>query len=136
MRAPLLRLPLDSRTGRGSTRALTAPLDLADPAGLNEVALGISVPKMWAGERQLGILACITRQEAARSTPCPSPRAPFATGGAVPTAGLMARIIGLGPAEKLLQFAVMLSPAEAKDVGLIDDVAPRDGLLVRPVPAA
>lgn len=43
----------------------------------------------------------------------------------------MARLIGLGPAEKLLQYAVMLAPAEAKAVGLIDDVAPRDGLLVR-----
>ena len=54
------------------------------------MALGISVPKMWAG--------------------------------------LMARIIGVGPAEKLLQFAVMLGPAEAKQLGLIDDIAPRDGL--------
>lgn len=59
--------------------------------GLNEVALGISVPKMWAG--------------------------------------LMARIIGVGPAEKLLQFAVMLAPEEAKELGLIDDVAPKEGLL-------
>lgn len=30
---------------------------------------------------------------------------------------LMARVIGQGPTEKLLQFAVMLSPEEAKEVG-------------------
>ncbi|EFN55461.1 hypothetical protein CHLNCDRAFT_133803 [Chlorella variabilis] len=63
----------------------------AGSIGLNEVALGISVPKMWAG--------------------------------------LMARIIGIGPAERLLQFAVMLQPEAAKEVGLIDDVAPKEGLL-------
>ena len=44
-------------------------------------------------------------------------------------AGLMARIIGAGPAERLLQFAVMLPPNEAKAVGLIDDVASKEGLL-------
>ncbi|KAI3425765.1 hypothetical protein D9Q98_007740 [Chlorella vulgaris] len=59
--------------------------------GLNEVALGISVPKMWAG--------------------------------------LMMRLIGTGPAEKLLQFAVMLQPGEAKELGLIDDVASKEGLM-------
>lgn len=58
--------------------------------GLNEVALGISVPKYW------GIL--------------------------------MQRAVGQGPAEKLLQFAVMSSPEEAKELGLVDDVVPRHKL--------
>lgn len=60
--------------------------------GLNEVALGISVPKMWAA--------------------------------------LMGRIIGTGPADKLLQNAVLLQPQTAKDLGLVDDIAPKEGLLV------
>jgi enoyl-CoA hydratase/carnithine racemase len=55
--------------------------------GLNEVALGISVPKYW------GLL--------------------------------MQRIVGAGPAEKLLQFAVMATPEEAKELGLVDDVVPK-----------
>lgn len=55
--------------------------------GLNEVALGISVPKYW------GLL--------------------------------MQRIIGSGAAEKLLQFAVMVTPDEAKELGLVDDVVPK-----------
>jgi 3,2-trans-enoyl-CoA isomerase len=58
--------------------------------GLNEVALGISVPKYW------GLL--------------------------------MQRIVGAGPAEKLLQFAVMATPDEAKELGLVDDVVPRHKL--------
>lgn len=41
------------------------------------------------------------------------------------------RLIGTGPAEKLLQFAVMLQPGEAKALGLIDDVASKEGLMVR-----
>lgn len=61
-------------------------------AGLNEVALGIAVPKMWAA--------------------------------------LMARLVGQGPAEKLLQFAAMLKPAEARRLGLVDEVVPKEGLLV------
>ncbi|KAL4526216.1 hypothetical protein Ndes2437B_g07471 [Nannochloris sp. 'desiccata'] len=55
--------------------------------GLNEVALGISVPKYW------GLL--------------------------------MQRIVGSGPAEKLLQFAVMATPDEAKELKLVDDVVPK-----------
>lgn len=55
--------------------------------GLNEVALGISVPKFW------GLL--------------------------------MQRVVGSGPAEKLLQFAVMTTPDEAKELGLVDDVVPK-----------
>jgi Delta3-Delta2-enoyl-CoA isomerase len=54
--------------------------------GLNETALGISVPKFW------GIL--------------------------------MQRAIGVGPAEKLLQFAIMATPDEAKRWGLIDEIVP------------
>ena len=59
--------------------------------GLNEVALGISVPKYWGM--------------------------------------LMQRTIGVGPAEKLLQFASMLDPAQAKSLGLIDKIAAADELL-------
>jgi 3,2-trans-enoyl-CoA isomerase len=55
--------------------------------GLNEVALGIAVPKFW-GE-------------------------------------LMARVVGRGRADRLLQFAMMLEPEEAKDDGLVDEVVPR-----------
>eukprot|EP00887_Chlorella_sp_A99_P007966 scaffold12.g7966.t1 len=71
--------------------------------GLNEVALGISVPKYWGR--------------------------------------LMARVIGQGPTEKLLQagliawitralsvateFAVMLTPEEAQEVGLVDELVPK-----------
>jgi enoyl-CoA hydratase/carnithine racemase len=43
----------------------------------------------------------------------------------------MARIIGTGPAERLLQHAVMLQPEEAKRLGLVDDLAPKEGLMVR-----
>lgn len=59
--------------------------------GLNEVALGIAVPKMWAA--------------------------------------LMARLVGQGPSEKLLQSAVMLAPAEARRLGLIDEVMPKEQLM-------
>ena len=58
--------------------------------GLNEVALGISVPKFWGA--------------------------------------LMQRVVGPGTAEKLLQFAVMATPDEAKEMGLVDDVAPKQKL--------
>jgi len=37
----------------------------------------------------------------------------------------MQRIIGSGAAEKLLQFAVMVTPDEAKELGLVDDVVPK-----------
>ena len=37
----------------------------------------------------------------------------------------MQRVVGSGPAEKLLQFAVMASPDEAKELGLVDDVVPK-----------
>jgi enoyl-CoA hydratase/carnithine racemase len=59
--------------------------------GLNEVALGISVPKFW------GLL--------------------------------MQQAVGVGPADKLLQFAVMVSPAEAKEMGMVDVVVPQYKLL-------
>ncbi|PSC74629.1 enoyl hydratase isomerase [Micractinium conductrix] len=59
--------------------------------GLNEVALGISVPKMWAR--------------------------------------LMARLVGQGAAERLLQNAAMLSPGEARAAGLVDEVVPKEKLL-------
>jgi len=55
--------------------------------GLNEVALGISVPKFWGA--------------------------------------LMQRVVGVGPAEKLLQFAVMANPDEAKELGLVDEIVPK-----------
>jgi len=55
--------------------------------GLNEVALGISVPKFW------GIL--------------------------------MQRVVGIGQGEKLLQFAVMVNPEEAKELGLVDSIVPK-----------
>lgn len=61
--------------------------------GLNEVALGISVPKYWGM--------------------------------------LMARTVGNGPAEKLLQFAKMPSSTRAKEMGLVDEIAPREQLLDR-----
>uniref|UniRef100_A0A6B2LF29 Enoyl-CoA hydratase n=1 Tax=Arcella intermedia TaxID=1963864 RepID=A0A6B2LF29_9EUKA len=52
--------------------------------GLNEVALGIAVPKFWID--------------------------------------LMTKLVGQGQSEKLLKFAKMLTPREAKEVGLIDEV--------------
>ncbi|GAB4823529.1 hypothetical protein N2152v2_010575 [Parachlorella kessleri] len=58
--------------------------------GLNESALGISVPKFWGK--------------------------------------MMQRHVGEGPADKLLQFAVMLSPAEAKALGLVDEVVSKEKL--------
>lgn len=58
--------------------------------GLNEVALGISVPKFWGM--------------------------------------LMQRVVGTGAAEKLLQFAVMVTPDEAKELGMVDDVVPKHKL--------
>lgn len=58
--------------------------------GLNEVALGISVPKYWGM--------------------------------------LMQNTVGAGPAEKLLQFAVMVAPDEAKELGLIDEIVHRHKL--------
>ena len=78
---PLTPLPPDP--------ALSLPPPLATAAcvpGLNEVALGIAVPKYWAR--------------------------------------LMARVVGQGPAERLLQFAVMLTPEEARRAGLVDEVVP------------
>ncbi len=64
---------------------------LAFLPGLNEVALGITVPKYWCA--------------------------------------LMARTVGQGPAEKLVQGAVMLAPAAALARGLVDEVVPRQQLL-------
>lgn len=58
--------------------------------GLNEVALGISVPKYWGH--------------------------------------LMQRVIGSGPADKLLQFAVLVDPDKAKQLGLVDDVVAKHKL--------
>ena len=58
--------------------------------GLNEVALGISVPKFWGM--------------------------------------LMQRVVGIGAAEKLLQFAVMVTPGEAKELGMVDDIVPKHKL--------
>uniref|UniRef100_A0A6B2LPV6 Uncharacterized protein n=1 Tax=Arcella intermedia TaxID=1963864 RepID=A0A6B2LPV6_9EUKA len=52
--------------------------------GLNEVALGLPVPKLWID--------------------------------------LMTKTVGQGQSEKLLKFAKMLTPTEAKQVGLIDEV--------------
>ncbi|KAK9816888.1 hypothetical protein WJX72_006737 [[Myrmecia] bisecta] len=59
--------------------------------GLNEVAVGISVPLFWSR--------------------------------------LMARVIGDGPAERLCQFAVFLSPQQAKQVGLVNEVTSKENLL-------
>lgn len=59
--------------------------------GLNEVALGISVPKYW------GLL--------------------------------MARIIGGGPAEKLLLYGRLVSPQEALKLGLVDEVVAKADLM-------
>ena len=41
-------------------------------------------------------------------------------------AQLMVRRIGAGPADKLLQFARLVSPAEAKSLGMIDQVVPKE----------
>jgi len=59
--------------------------------GLNEVALGISVPWFWMQ--------------------------------------LMTKLIGHGPAERLLQFGKMLKSNEAKMIGIIDEVVTNDKLL-------
>jgi hypothetical protein len=59
--------------------------------GLNEVELGIPVPKFW----QL----------------------------------LMARVVGVGVADKLCSFAQMLEPERALEVGLIDEIATSGQLL-------
>ena len=59
--------------------------------GLNEVALGIPVPAMWAR--------------------------------------LMVNTIGQGKSEPLLQFARLLSPPEALQVGLLDQVVSKDQLI-------
>ena len=40
----------------------------------------------------------------------------------------MQKVVGVGPAEKLLQFAIMATPDEAKELGLVDDVVPRQKL--------
>lgn len=58
--------------------------------GLNEVALGISVPKFWGQ--------------------------------------LMQRVVGVGAADKLLQFALLIDPGRARALGLVDEVAPKEGL--------
>ena len=41
-------------------------------------------------------------------------------------AQLMVRRIGAGPADKLLQFARLVAPAEAKSLGMIDQVVPKE----------
>ncbi|KAJ3092457.1 hypothetical protein HK102_007081 [Quaeritorhiza haematococci] len=61
--------------------------------GLNEVALGISVPLYW-----------------------------------IP---LMVSLVGQGKADKLMQYAVMLKPAEALKIGLIDEVVKKEDLLAK-----
>ena len=37
----------------------------------------------------------------------------------------MQKAVGVRPGDKLLQFAIMSTPAQAKDLGMIDDVVPR-----------
>ncbi|KAK9843818.1 hypothetical protein WJX81_007504 [Elliptochloris bilobata] len=59
--------------------------------GLNEVAIGISVPLYWAR--------------------------------------LMARVIGQSAAERLCQFASLVGPQEAKELGLVDRLVPEAELL-------
>ena len=59
--------------------------------GLNEVALGISVPAMWAI--------------------------------------LMSNTIGQGKAEQMLEFAKLVTPQEALQIGLTDQVVPKEELL-------
>lgn len=59
--------------------------------GLNEVALGISVPAMWAV--------------------------------------LMSNTIGQGKTEQMLEFAKLVTPQEALQIGLIDQVVPKEDLL-------
>lgn len=59
--------------------------------GLNEVALGISVPAMWAV--------------------------------------LMRNTIGQGKAEQMLEFAKLVTPQEAQQIGLVDQVVPKEELL-------
>ena len=44
-------------------------------------------------------------------------------------AGAMERLVGGGTAEKLLQFAALLSPQEALRIGLVDEVVPKEQLL-------
>lgn len=61
--------------------------------GLNEVALGIHVPKYWGR--------------------------------------LMERTIGSGPAGRLLQFATLLSSDDAKCIGLVDELCPKEELTQR-----
>ena len=59
--------------------------------GLNEVALGISVPAKWAG--------------------------------------LMSNTIGQGKAEQMLEFAKLVSPQEALQIGLLHKVVSKDDLI-------
>lgn len=84
------------------------------------MALGISVPKMWAGVRlHCGACAVLLaaagaqgwnwRQARVQCTRLPSMQTPACALLKLP-AGLMGRIIGTGPADKLLQNAVLLQP--------------------------
>lgn len=59
--------------------------------GLNEVALGIAVPAMWAA--------------------------------------LMSNTIGQGKAEQMLEFAKLVTPQEALQIGLVDQVVPVEELV-------
>lgn len=70
-------------------RVMTA----AGSIGLNEVLLGIPVPKYWGA--------------------------------------LMARVIGLSAADRLLQRGAMVNPQEALRLGLVDEVVEPSSLLAR-----
>lgn len=118
----------------------------ASVAGLNEVALGISVPKMWAAlmARLVGqgpsekLLQVRTLASTGAPLRCGHvAAAPARRAGAVFMMSTPARPqVCCLPSHELdtlpagLQFAAMLKPREALRLGLVDEVVPKDGLLV------
>jgi 3,2-trans-enoyl-CoA isomerase len=79
-------------TGGPGASSGSSPKSISSFIGLNEVALGIPVPKFWAG--------------------------------------VMAQVIGQAPASRLLLSGAMAGPAQALQLGLVDELLPDGAALL------
>ncbi len=73
------------------------------------------------------MLACLLGLAFRHISPLGKKGTPFLT---IPHAALAARVVGTAEADRLALSGAMLAPDEALRVGLVDQVVPRDGLMV------